>query len=303
MGLYQIGRGVVLVTSLLLSCSGCADLFLLAPSRQPIGVPNDVSRVTIPAGKERVVELWTTRSAPVDGHEPLAFVLRFCGNGERAEDALRIERRTWSDLPVEIWAMNYPGFGGSTGPAQLRELPPTALSAYDALAKRAAGKPILVSGMSMGTTVALYVAAHRHVEGLLLRSPVPVRDVVLSRYGWWNLWLVAGPVAAGFPAELNSEDNAHSVNAPAVFIITGNDELVPRSYQRKVTAAFAGHKRVLVAEYAWHNTPLTDREMQKVQDELLWLWPSRANRPSHPATRATPRPTTSTSMSTKGRSL
>jgi hypothetical protein len=273
------------VASLLLSCCGCADTFLLAPWTQPIAVPQDVSRVTIPTGKDRVVEVWTTRSAAVDGHEPLAFVLRFCGNGERAEDALTIERRMWSELPVEIWAMNYPGFGGSTGPAQLRDLAPSALAAYDALAKRAAGKPILASGMSMGTVVGLYIAANRHVEGMLLRSPVPVRDVILWHYGWWNLWLVAGPIAAGFPAELNSEDNARKVSAPAVFIITGSDELVPRTYQRKVTAAYAGHKKVVVADNAAHNTPLTDREVQRVREELMWLWPERANRFARPATR------------------
>ena len=283
------------MTSLLLGCCGCADTFLLAPSRQPIGVPGDVSRVTVATGKDRIVELWTTRSAAVDGHEPLAFVLRFCGNGERAEDALHIERRTWSDVPVEIWAMNYPGFGGSTGPAHLSQLPPSALAAYDALAARAGRRPILLSGLSMGTTVALYVAAHRPVEGLLLRSPVPVRELILWRYGWWNLWLAAGPVAAGFPAELNSEDNARKVSAPAVFIITGSDELVPRSYQRTISAAYAGHKRVVIAENAWHNTPLTAREMQKVQEELWWLWPARANHVAHPTTQPKSRPATGAS--------
>jgi hypothetical protein len=267
--------------TLLLACSGCADAFLLSPSKQPITVGNDTSRMTIPVGDKRVVEIWKARSAGAGNAEPQAFVLRFCGNGERAEDALEIERRLWGELPVEIWAMNYPGFGGSTGPARLGQLPPSALASYDELARRAAGRTIFLSGLSMGTTVALYVAANRRSGGLVMRSPVPVRDVVLWRYGWWNLWLVAGPVAAGFPAQLDSEQNARKVAAPGVFIITGSDELVPRAYQRKVTAAYAGHKKVVVAENAWHNTPLTDREVAKVQDELRWLWSKR----SAPATR------------------
>jgi pimeloyl-ACP methyl ester carboxylesterase len=273
-------RGAFAVT-LLLVCSGCADAFLLAPSRQPITVGNDTSRITIPIKDKRVVEIWKTRSAGANSAEPQAFVLRFCGNGERAEDALNTEKRMWSELPVEIWAMNYPGFGGSTGPAHLGELAPAALASYDELTRHAGGRPIFLSGMSMGTTVALYVGANRKTDGILLRSPVPVRDVVLWRYGWWNLWLVAGPVAAGFPSQLDSEQNAHRCAAPAVFIITGNDELVPRSYQRKITGAYAGHKKVVVAENAWHNTPLTDKEVLKVQDELRWLWSRR----TIPATR------------------
>jgi pimeloyl-ACP methyl ester carboxylesterase len=262
------------VASLLLGCSGCADMFLLGPSTQPISSPS-ATPLTIPSANNRVVELWTARSSACGAREPQAFVLRFCGNGERAERAVQVEREMWSDLPVEIWAMNYPGFGGSTGPAQLRLLAPAALATYDALAKRSTGRPVFLSGMSMGTTVALYVAANRRADGLLLRSPVPVRDVILWRYGWWNLWLVAGPVALGFPSELDSEQNAHRVNAPAVFIITGRDELVPRAYQRRISAALAGHKRVVIAENAGHNSPLTEKESEKVQNELRWLWSKR----------------------------
>ena len=275
------------MAALLLWCAGCADQMLLAPSQQAIASPG-ASRQAVALPDGGTLEIWTARTALTDNVGPRAFVLRFCGNGERSESAVQTERQMWGEFPVEIWAVNYPGFGGSSGPSQLRRLGPCALAAYDALAKQAAGRPILLSGLSMGTVVALYVAVNRSVDGLLLRSPVPVRDLILGRYGWRNLWLFAGPVAAGFPPELDSEKNAQRVTAPAVFIITGNDELVPRTYQRRITGAYGGKKKVFVAEQAHHNTPLTERELQKLQEDLRWLFPKHTGATSRPASRAHP---------------
>ena len=287
MVLDRIGGGTFLVAALLLFCAGCADQMLLAPSQQAIASPK-ASKQAVALADGGTLEIWTARTSLADDVGPRAFVLRFCGNGERAENAVQTERQLWGEFPVEIWAVNYPGFGGSSGPSQLRLLAPCGLAAYDVLAKHAAGHPILLSGLSMGTVVALYVAVNRPVDGLLLRSPVPVRDVILGRYGWWNLWLFAGPVAAGFPSELDSEKNAQRITVPAVFIITGNDELVPRTYQRRITGAYAGKKKVFVAEQAHHNTPLTERELQKLQEDLRWLFPKHTTATTRPASRGHP---------------
>ncbi len=93
-------------------------------------------------------------------NEPEAYVLAFNGNGSRAENELIRLLPMWDEHAVEIWAVNYPGYGQSTGAAKLRNIPPAALAAYDALARHANGRPIFVSGHSIGTTAALYVAAH-----------------------------------------------------------------------------------------------------------------------------------------------
>src|SRR5439155_12173538 len=114
------------------------------------------------------------------------------------------ESLDWGDKPVEVWAVNHPGFGGSTGPPRLSRFGPAALAAYDALAAEATGKPIFVSGMSLGSAMALHVAANRPVAGLILRSPPPLRNLIMTRHGWWNLWILATPVALGVPAELDS---------------------------------------------------------------------------------------------------
>ncbi|PYL16297.1 MAG: alpha/beta hydrolase, partial [Verrucomicrobia bacterium] len=57
--------------------------------------------------------------------------------------------------------MNYPGFGGSTGPARLKRIAPAALTAFDALRSETAESPIVIFGASIGATPALYIATQR----------------------------------------------------------------------------------------------------------------------------------------------
>ena len=261
---------VSLLPLILFISGGCANQLLLAPSSGARPVQGGTPLV-IPLKKGAVVQVWTGLSPAAAKHSPQAYVLRFCGNGERAEDALVREREVWSEFPVEIWSMNYPGFGGSTGPARLESLPPAALATYDALRVRAERKPIFVSGFSMGSAVGLYVASQRPVAGLVLRNAPPIRQVITGAYGWWNLWMLAGPTAAQVPPQLDSIANARKDTEPAVFVIAGSDDIVPRKYQREVTAAYAGQRRVIVDENAGHNSPLGQKAARKLESELRWL--------------------------------
>ena len=210
------------------------------------------------------------RSAAAEGHPPKAYVLRFCGNEERAEDAAWRERQAWGELPVEIWAMNYPGFGGSSGEGSLASIPPAALATYDALRNECHGEPVFVSGTNVGSAAALYVATQRSVVGLVLRSPPPIKQSLLGS-GWWNLWLISGVIAAQVPPQLDSIKNARRVTVPAIFVITG-DESVPRKYQRLVSAAYAGEKRVIVTEPTRYNSPAPHAAEKKLESDLRWLW-------------------------------
>jgi hypothetical protein len=250
--------------------NGCADRLILFPSRQPIR--DLVARqMTIPgpAGK---LEIYTMPSLGAAANEPKAFVLAFVGNASRAEwDAEQVAEQ-WGQRPVMVWAVNYPGYGHSEGKAKLASIAPSALAAFDAIKAQAGGKPIFVAGRSIGTAAALYVAAHRPVNGVILHSPPPLRCLIMGQFGWWNLWLAAVPVSLGVPADLDSIENAKHASAPAIFIITGGDSLVPPPYQQKVLDAYAGPKRAIVMPGVDHNDAIPAKEAVKIGrylDELL----------------------------------
>ena len=148
----------------------------------------------------------------------------------------------WNDRAVEIWGMNYPGFGGSTGPARLSQIGPAALAAFDELKRQAGGRPIVLFGASIGATAALHVAAQRPETRLILHNPPPLRQMILRQFGWWNLWLLAGPVALQIPRDLDSLSNAKAIHAPAIFLLAEKDEVVAPRFHRLVVDGLCRRK-------------------------------------------------------------
>jgi len=246
------------------------DHLILFPTRAPIDA-GSAGRKPIPF-ENGELEIWTAKSrrAQQQGRADV-FILRFYGNADRADRWPAMEAEMWNDRAVEIWGMNYPGFGGSTGPARLAKIGPAALAAFDALRRDAADRPIVAYGASIGATAALHVAAQRPIAGLILHNPVPLRDVILRQFGWWNLWLLAGPVALQIPQDLDSVANAGASRAPAIFLLAEKDEIVAPRFHQLVVQAYAGEKRVIELRGAHHNDPIEGTALADLNDALGWL--------------------------------
>jgi alpha-beta hydrolase superfamily lysophospholipase len=251
------------------------DHLILFPTRAPIDA-GSAARKTVPF-ENGELEVWTARSrrAQEQGHADI-FILRFYGNADRADRWPAAETEMWSDRAVEIWGMNYPGFGGSTGPARLSRIGPAAVAIFDELRRHAANQPIVPFGTSIGATAALHVAASRPagIAGLILHNPPPLREMILRQFGWWNLWLLAGPIALQLPRDLNSIENAKTIHAPAIFLLAQRDEVVAPRFHRLVVNAYAGEKRVIELRGAYHNDPIEGTELADLNDTLGWLLPN-----------------------------
>jgi len=247
------------------------DKLILFPTTYRID-PRDAARHTIPF-QNGELEIWTARSRLAQQHNHVdAYVLRFYGNADRAERWVALEADAFGERAIEVWGMNYPGFGGSTGPARLKGMSPAAHAAFDALKSKAGNQPIFVFGASIGSAVAMNVAANCNVGGLVLHNPTPLRQVALGKYGWWNLWLLAGPVALQIPRELDSVANAKRIHASAIFLLAENDEIVPPKFQRLVVDSFAGEKQVVTLPGAYHNSPIQGpivAEIHRAYDRLF----------------------------------
>ena len=248
------------------------DYLILFPTRAPINAGVAI-RKTIPF-ENGDLEIWTAQSRRTrqQGRADL-FILRFYGNADRADRWADMEAEMWNNRAVEIWGMNYPGFGGSTRPARLARIGPAAVAAFDELRRNAADAPIIVYGASIGVTAALHVAASRPTEiaGLILHNPPPLREVILRQFGWWNLWLLAGPVAFQIPRDLDCIANAKATHAPAIFLLADRDEIVPPRFHQLVVQAYAGEKRIIELRGAHHNDPVEGTALADLNDALGWL--------------------------------
>jgi pimeloyl-ACP methyl ester carboxylesterase len=267
---YFLGA-VLAACILMMFCTPLPDQLILFPTTQRIDA-RAATRQTIPF-QNGELEIWTARSRPAQQRNHVdAYVLRFYGNADRAERWVALEADAFGERAIEVWGMNYPGFGGSSGPARLIRMAPAALAAFDALRSKARNQPIFVFGASIGTAVAMDVAANRDVRGLVLHNPTPLRQVALRKYGWWNLWLLAGPVALRIPHELDSVANAKRIDAPAIFLLAENDEIVPPKFQRLVVDSFAGEKQVITLPGAYHNSPIEGPVVAEIHRAYDWLF-------------------------------
>ena len=257
------------------------DRLILFPTTNRIDAAGATREMVAFSGGE--VEVWRAASKSArSARRAEAYIMRFYGNADRAEYWPAEEAEMWNGRAVEVWGVNYPGFGGSTGPARLAQLGPAALAAFDALQKVAEGRPIVVFGTSLGTTVALHIAAQRPVAGLILQNPPPIREMIHRQFGWWNLWLLSSPLARKIPAELDSVANARAARVPAIFLLAEEDEVVAPRYQALVVEAYGGEKRVIHLPDANHNSPLDNVDLTKLHEALDWLLPRPARTETAP---------------------
>src|SRR5436309_8860239 len=265
---------VLLVYFVVMFFGHLPDHLILFPTRAPIDA-GGAARKTVPF-ENGELEIWTAQSrrAQQEGGADV-FLLRCYGNADRADRWVAEEAEMWGGRAVEGWGMNYPGFGGSTGPTRLSRIGPAALTAFDELKHNARDRPIVPFGASIGATAALHVAASRPagIAGLILHNPPPLRQMILTRFGWWNLWLLAGPVALQIPRDLDSIANAKAARARAIFLFSERDEVVAPRFHRLVVNAYAGEKRVIALRGAYHNDPIEGTALADFYGALDWLLP------------------------------
>jgi pimeloyl-ACP methyl ester carboxylesterase len=245
-----------------------ADRCIFCPTTDSLPTEGKIRR-TIPFCDGHL-EVWTQRTAP--STEPQLFVLKLGGTGGRAERATLHPFEVWSDLAGEVWAPNPPGYGGSSGKATLATFASAAESVFRTLQQTADGRPIVVTGNSLGTATALHLAAIQSgIAGLVLRNPPPLRELIRRKFGWRTLGL--GPLLVGsrIPPELDSIANARLANVPAVILTSLKDRMVPPAIQRQVINAYQGPKRIVELAGADHAFELTEPQQMEYASALRWL--------------------------------
>ena len=176
------------------------------------------------------------------------LLLYFGGNAEEVS-ATVFDRRWPADWSVA--AFNYRGYGASEGRPSERALAADALQILDAMLQRSdidAGR-IVLFGRSLGTAVAVKLAAERAPAGVVLASPFD--SLVAVGRGHYP-WL---PVRALLRHRFEAAEHARRVNTPLLALVAKDDWIVPTERSRALADAWAGPVRWRVIDGgADHNT-------------------------------------------------
>lgn len=249
-----------------------ADRLILTPTTDPLAAEGKECELILLDEDGRRAELFRQRQHASSTDEVEVFLLKLLGVGGRAESASIHPVEHWGDIPLEIWTVNPPGYGRCGGNASLRNTALTARVVFERMLDTAAGRPCLVSGNSLGTTGALHLAAHYdEIRGLLLRNPPPLRQLIFSRFGWWNIWAGSYLLSLQIPSDLDSIGNAAQSKAPALILTSEADGVVPPAFQELILDAYDGETRNVRLPEAGHSSPVPDACLPEYIESLRWL--------------------------------
>lgn len=145
-----------------------------------------------------------------------------------------------------VLLVEYRGYGGSTGTPSEAGLIADGLASYDFLRSRTDG-PIGLLAHSLGTAVAIPVAAARPVFALMLEAPMTsILDVARYRMGWVPLkWLMKYP--------FHSDQVIGQVTAPILIVHGRRDRVIPFELGERLAALAPPGTRFIPLDDAGHN--------------------------------------------------
>jgi fermentation-respiration switch protein FrsA (DUF1100 family) len=195
--------------------------------------------VMLDSGAEKIIA-W---HVPPRGNKPVVLYLH--GNG----GALRLRVDRFKKLAADgigLVALSYRGYGGSTGQPTEAGLIEDARAAYAFAAVRYPGR-VAAWGESLGTGVAIALAAEKPVSRLILESPYSSTvDVAAAQY--WFL-----PVRLLMKDQFRSDLRIAHVTAPVLIMHGDADGIIPIRFGQRLFSLIPGKKRMVRFPGGGHN--------------------------------------------------
>jgi uncharacterized protein len=205
-----------------------------------VGFPQAEEAVVETADGERVI-VWHV--SPGAG-KPV--ILYFHGNGGGLVDRVR----RFQGLTAGgngLVALSYRGYGGSSGSPSEDGLFADAAAAYAFAAARYPANRIAVFGESLGTGVAIWLAATSPVACVILQAPyTSIVDVGAAAYPFL-------PVRLFLKDRFQSDERAGRIAAPVLVLHGERDRVVPIGYGERLYARIGAPKKFVRFPAGGHN--------------------------------------------------
>ena len=189
---------------------------------------------------EKVI-VWHVPANP--GH---AVVLYFHGNGDFLAGFFGRFRDIIAD-GVGVVALSYRGYAGSSGKPSERGLLADAAAAYAFTTARYSADRIVVWGFSLGSGVAVALAAEQPVGRIILEAPyTSIADVAASAFR-------IAPVRWLIRDQFRSDERIARVTAPLLIMHGARDPTIPISFSERLFALAHQPKQFVRFPEGGHN--------------------------------------------------
>jgi uncharacterized protein len=245
--LRAMGLAALLLSTMSAGCRQVQDRLLYYPVAAPATAPSPPAgwtrgplTLTRPDGV--VLQGWLVKPEQA----AVALVIYFGGNGEELSWLVPMADR-FGGRAVAL--VNYRGYGNSTGRPSEAALFGDAVALFDKLKMRGDvdGTDTAVMGRSLGTGVAVHVAAQRPVDRVVLVSPYDsIAAIAAQRF---PLALVRAVLSDRY----DSASIAAAVRTPLLVVVGGRDDIIPALNSRALFASWGGEKKWVDLPHAGHN--------------------------------------------------
>ena len=205
-----------------------------------VGFPQAEEHALATADGEKVI-VWHV--APKPGH---AVVIYFHGNGDFLAGLVERFRDITAD-GTGLVALSYRGYAGSSGRPSEQGLLQDAAAAYAFTSARYAADRIVVWGFSLGSGVAVVLAAEQPVGKLLLEAPyTSITDVAAAAFPFL-------PVRRLVRDRFRSDQRIASVTAPLLIMHGARDPTIPIAFGERLFALAREPKQFVRFAEGGHN--------------------------------------------------
>jgi uncharacterized protein len=226
--------------------------------------------------REEGLERWTNAQGERIGWKRLAEtrpasgnVLVTHGNAGCAVHRGHYATALQQEAALDVFILEYPGYGDRTGSPSERSLFAAADEALGLLPSR---QPVFLLGESLGTGVAAHLAGSQpgRIAGVLLVAPYDRLGSVAQRQ------MPIFPTRWMLRDKFRSDEALSRFPGPVAFLIAEQDEIIPARFGQRLHDGYAGKKRLWKSAEASHNS-LPDQPPAFWQ-ELVELWGLRSAR-------------------------
>jgi fermentation-respiration switch protein FrsA (DUF1100 family) len=216
-----------------------------APAAPPRARDLAIREVEIPTADGLRLRGWLARPEAA-GEQRLPLLIYFGGNAEEVSGTAMLAGAVpgWSLL-----TLNYRGYGGNPGSPSEQNLSADALAIHDWALGRAEvdASRVIAFGRSLGSGLAVHLAAERPLAGVVLATPFDsLRAVARRHYPF-------APASLLLRHNFDALSRAPAIRAPLLVLAAGRDEVVPVSHARSLFAGWGGPKTWREFPSAGHN--------------------------------------------------
>ena len=218
--------------------------FLYYAQRSLMYFPETVRTPPAQAGLPEAEEVTLTAADGVDTiawhvppREGKPVILYFHGNGGALRYRVDRFRKLIAD-GIGLVALEYRGYGGSSGSPSEAGLIADSEAAYAFAAAHYPAQQLVLWGESLGTAVAIALAAERPVGRVILEAPFTSAVAVAATHYWYM------PVRLLMRDQFRSDERIGKVTAPVLILHGKQDAVVPYAMGEELFALTKAPKHI-----------------------------------------------------------